>query len=142
MFGSWIMGTKISNFQLIPPYWKGDFRTAYVNSLFENKTQALVSVIMPYLRDIVFSIIGFWLLKRKRINNNFLIGLILILFILSPLFDIINNYSGFVFESSGDFNELTKSVGVVYANLIGLLFTLIAIFITVRIFVIYTYNNK
>lgn len=142
MFGSWIMGTKISDYQLIPPFWKGDFSTAYVHSLFETKIQALVSVIMPYLRDIVLFIVGFWLLKRERINNNFLIGLILILFILSPLFDIINNYSGFVFNSSGDFSELTKSIGVVYANLIGLLFTLIALFITVRIFVIYPYNNK
>ena len=68
MFGSWIMGTKISDYQLITPFWKGDFSTAYVNSLFENKTQALVSLIMPYLRDIVFFIIGFWLLKRKRIT--------------------------------------------------------------------------
>lgn len=137
MFGSWIMGTKILDYQLIPPYWNGDFKTAYVNSHFENGIQAVVSVIMPYLRDIIFLIIGFWLLIRKRINNIFLKGLILILFILSPLFDIINNYSGFVFVSFGDFKELSIRVGVLYANVIGLLFTLIATVITLRIFVIY-----
>ena len=137
MLGSWITGTKILDYQLIPPFWKGDFKTAYVNPLFENNNQAVVSVIMPYLRDIVFLIIGFWLLIRKRINNHFLKGLILILFILSPLFDIINNYSGFVFVSFGDFKELSIRVGVLYANVIGLLFTLIATVITLRIFVFY-----
>jgi hypothetical protein len=140
IFGSWITGTKILDYQLIPPFWKGDFKTAYVNPLFENNNQAVVSVIMPYLRDIVFLIIGFWLLIRKRINNHFLKGLILILFILSSLFDIINNYSGFVFVSFGDFKELSIRVGVLYANVIGLAFTLIATVITLRIFVLYKYH--
>lgn len=137
MFGSWITGTKILNYQLIPPFWKGDFKTAYVNPQFENNIQAVVSVIMPYLRDIIFLIIGFWLLIRKRINNHFIKGLILILFILSPLFDIINNYSVFVLLSFGDFNELSIRLGALYVNVIGLLFSLIATVITLRIFELY-----
>jgi len=39
--------------------------------------------------------------------------------------------------SFGDFKELTMRVGVLYANLIGLLFTLIAAVITLRILVLY-----
>jgi hypothetical protein len=137
MFGSWIMGTPILDYQLIPPFWKGDFRTAYVNSPFENNNQAVVSLIMPYLRDIVFVIPGFLILKRKGINNYFLTGLVLIVFILSPLYDVINNYSAFVFMSYGDFNGISKIIGAVYTNAIGLLFTLTALFITFRIFKIY-----
>jgi hypothetical protein len=137
MFGSWIMGTPILDYQLIPPFWKGDFRTAYVNSPFENNNQAVVSLIMPYLRDIVFLIPGFLILKRKGINNYFLTGLVLIVFILSPLYDVINNYSAFVFMSYGDFNGISKIIGAVYTNAIGLLFTLTALFITFRIFKIY-----
>ena len=137
LFGSWIMGTTIAGYQLIPPFWDGDFKTAYVDSRFENNTQAIVSVMMPYLRDVLLLIVGFWLLKWRRINNSFLVGLILTLFILSPLFDIVSNYSGFLFTSSGDFRELSKAIGVLYSNGIGLLFTLIAVLITLRIFTIH-----
>ena len=140
MFGSWIMGTKILDYQLIPPFWRGDFSTAYVDSFFENKTEAVVSLIMPYLRDIILLITGFWFLRRRKSGNYFLTGLILILLILSPLFDIINNYSGFIIKSYGDFKELSLKVGIVYTNVIGSLFALTAIFITMRIFLIYRSN--
>ncbi|HUX53988.1 MAG TPA: hypothetical protein VMV56_06220 [Williamwhitmania sp.] len=137
MFGSWITGAKISGYQLIPPFWKGDFRTAFINSIFKNETQTVVSTIMPYLRDIIFLIAGLWIFRRKKLRHHFLNGLLLTLLVFSPLYDIINNYSGFVFYSYGDFNELSKAAGVVYTNIAGTLFTVIAIAITLRIFVVY-----
>ena len=137
LFGSWITGTTIAGYQLIPPFWEGDFKTAYIDSRFENNTQAIVSVLMPYLRDVLFLIVGLWLLKWRKINSYILVGLILTLFILSPLYDIVNNYSGLLFTSSGDFRELSKTIGVLYSNGIGLLFTLIAVLITLRIFIIH-----
>ena len=74
LFGSWITATKVSDYRLVPPFWMGDFRTAYVNSKFENVVQAFVSTIMPYLRDILFMIIGFWLTPKNKIKNYFLSG--------------------------------------------------------------------
>jgi len=53
-FGSWITGTKILDYQLIPHFWEGDFKTAYIDTQFENNIQAVVSVIMPYLRILFF----------------------------------------------------------------------------------------
>jgi hypothetical protein len=137
MLGSWITGTKILDYQLIPPYWKGDFKTAFVKSDFENDFQAFVSGILPYFRDIVFSIVGFLILKRKRINNSFFLGLILIIFILSPLYDITNNYLAFVLGALNDFNGLAIRFGYFFANTIGLLFTSISIISTIGILKIY-----
>ena len=137
MFGSWITGAKISDYQLILPYWKGDFKTAYINSNFENNYQAFVSVILPYFRDILFSIIGFLVLKRKRIYNSFVTGLILILFILSPLFDIANNYFAFVLGATNDFNGIAMRFGYIITHSIGLLFTAITTIIMLRILRIY-----
>jgi hypothetical protein len=137
MLGSWITGAKILDYQLIPPYWKGDFKTAYINSHFENDFQAFVSGIFPYFRDIVFSTIGFLILKRKGINNSFFIGLIFILFILSPLYDIVNNYLAFVLGALNDFNGLAIRFGHFFTNTIGILFTSITIIIMFGILKIY-----
>jgi amino acid permease len=51
VIGSWITGAKIMDYQLIPPYWKGDFKTAYINSVFENEYQGFVSGIFPYFQN-------------------------------------------------------------------------------------------
>jgi hypothetical protein len=137
MIGSWITGTRIAGYQLVPPFWNGDFRTAYVDSRFENATQAAASVLLPYLRDIVFLATGLWLTARKKVDGHFLAGLILVLLILSPLFDIVNNYSGFLLQAGGDFRELSKWIGNGYAHLTGTLLTLSALLICVRIYLIH-----
>ncbi len=137
LFGSWITGTIINDYQLIPAFLEGDFQTAYVNSQFENNTQAFVSGIMPYLRDIVCLIIGFLILRKNYLKNKLLTGLILVLLILSPLYDIVNNYSGFIFESYGDFYMLSLRFGNYVVHTIGITFVLISILFTIQIFKIY-----
>lgn len=141
LFGSWVMGTSITDYQLIPSFWNGDFRTAYINSHFENESQAVVSLAMPYLRDIFFLIIGLLLLKRYPIRNFFVKGLFLVLFALSPLYDIINNYLGYLLFSNGDFGELNKSIGGLYANAFGVTLALIATIIVLNFFVYYNACN-
>lgn len=141
LFGSWVMGTSISDYQLIPPLWKGDFKTAFVNSHFESSSQAMVSLIMPYLRDILFLFIGFWILKRYTFKSLFFNGLILVIFILSPLYDIINNYSGYLFSSFGDFMEISKVIGIFFANLIGITFSAISTYITLKFLLKSKTNN-
>ena len=137
LFGSWIMSTPIADYRLIPHYWEGDFSKAYVDSRFDTKAQAVVSVIMPYLRDVVFLFVGYALLKGRRIRNHLLIVLILLLLVLSPLYDVVNNYTGYILLSEGDFSELSKRVGAVYANAAGVLLSSIAMLIALRVFVIH-----
>jgi hypothetical protein len=137
LLGSWLTGTRIAGYRLVPPFWKGDFSTAFVDSRFENATQAVVSVLMPYLRDIVLLLLSLWAVKRERIGSQFLKGLILVLGILSPLFDIINNYSGYIFQARGDFRELSKWIGSGYSHLAGALLTAMALFTAARIYLTY-----
>jgi hypothetical protein len=53
-FGSWLTGAKIKDYQLIPGFWKGDYKTGYVNSVFEDGFQSFISLIYPYFRDLIF----------------------------------------------------------------------------------------
>jgi len=141
LFGSWIMGTSISDYQLIPQFWKGDFKTAYVNSHFENLSQASVSLIMPYLRDIFFLFIGFWIFKRNIIKKILFRGLVIMLFILSPFYDIINNYSGYLIMSFGDFKELSNAIGFFYTNLLGAIFVATSVYIALKTYLNIRTNN-
>jgi hypothetical protein len=63
-------------------------------------------------------------------RNSFIIGLVLILFIFSSLFDIINNYSAYVFGALNDFNALKVTTNNIFANLVGITFSLFAALVT------------
>ena len=137
IFGSWITGAKIKDYQLIPRFLKGDYKTGYVNSVFENGFQSFISQIFPYFRDLIFLFIGYIVLKRKKITNTFLTGLVLILFVLSPLYDVFNNYFAFVLGAKNDFSAIKGTIGNFGTHTIGLFLTLTGIFVLWRVFVIY-----
>lgn len=137
VIGSRITGAKIEDYQLIPHFWKCDFKTGYVNSVFTNGFQNIISNISPYFRDLIFMFIGYFVLKRKKITNSFVTGLVIILFVLSPLFDVFNNYSGFVIGVHTDFNNIEVTIGSFWTHAIGLFLALAGIFILWRVFAIY-----
>lgn len=137
MFGSWITGAKIEDYQLIPRFWEGDFKTGYVHSVFTNGFQSVISPIFPYFRDLVFLFIGYFVLKRKKITNSFVTGLVIVLFVLSPLFDIFNNYFIFVLGTPDDFSNIEAVIGFFWTHAIGLLLTLTGILILWKVFTIY-----
>jgi hypothetical protein len=85
---------------------------------------------MPYARDLALLIIGIIILRKKVIGNSFVIGLVLIMYIFSPLFDIVNNYSAFVFGVQNDFNALKVTTNTFFSNLIGVTFSLFAMSVT------------
>lgn len=140
--GSWITGTKIGGYQLMPRFWAGDFKTGYVGSVFTNGFQNFISNISPYVRDLIFMFIGYFVLKRKKIINSFGAGLFIIMFVLSPLFDVFNNYFGFVIGIYTDFNNIKMIIGSFWTHAIGLLLTLVGIFILLRVFTIRTRERK
>lgn len=137
VIGSWITGTKIEDYQFIPRFWKGDFKTGYVHSVFTNGFQNFISNISPYFRDLIFMFIGYFVLNRKKINNSFVTGLVIILFVLSPLFDVFNNYFGFVIGVHTDFNNIEVTIGSFWTHVIGLFLTLTGILILWKVFAIY-----
>jgi hypothetical protein len=137
MLGVWMTGKKILDYQLIPKIWISDFRTGYVNYNFNSDSRDFVIIIMPYVRDIIFLLIGFIILRKKIIKNSFVIGLILILLILNPLYDIIDNYSAYLFGALNDFNALKMTSSNFISNFVGISFSLIAIITTLLIFKLY-----
>lgn len=118
---SWLTGVTILECRLVPHYWEGDFRNAWIKSEFHNDTQLFFSPAAPYLRDLLFLAAG-WLMFRKRVmRGTFWEGLLLVLFILSPVYDVFNNYFASVLGSRNDFSTMARSVGTFPVHLFGIL---------------------
>jgi len=133
--GSLLTGSEIVEHRLVPHYWEGDYKNAYVKSLFTNSLQGFISPFSPYFRDLVFLGIGYFLLWNRKITGTFGDGLLIVLFVLSPIYDVFNNYFGFVLGARNDFNAMNKVAGYFWTNSIGILFTLTGIFLLGWLFV-------
>lgn len=133
LFGMWIFGKVATNYQLMPHFWKGDFGTAFINYDFRGEYKDFIIVALPYIRDVLFVALGYYLIKRKVTNHKFLVGLILIILVFSPLFDITNNYIGFVMGYRNDFNALRVSSNAFVSNFVGILFTLFAVYSSFKV---------
>ncbi len=130
MIGIWLTGKEILEYNLIPKFWNGELDGGYINYDFIGEPKDFLIIIMPYVRDIVMLLIGIIILRKTLMRNSFIIGLVLVLFIFSSLFDIINNYSAYVFGSLNDFNALKVTTNTIFSNLIGVTFSLFAILVT------------
>lgn len=133
MFGAFIFNKTIFGFKLIPNFWIGEFGTGYINYDYKSDSKDFIIILLPYLRDIIFLFIGYSIMNRKKIKKPFLSGLVLVIFILSPLFDIGNNYFAYVFGYMNDFNALRESSNNLISNLIGLSFFATSFLITILI---------
>lgn len=124
LLGMWIFGKVATNYQLMPHFWEGDFGTAFINYDFKGEWKDFIIVALPYIRDVLFVALGYYLIKRKVTTNKFLVGLFLIILVFSPLFDITNNYLGFVMGFRNDFNALSVSSNAFVSNFVGVSFML------------------
>ena len=125
--GVWALGLKIKDYQLIPKFWKGDLGTAYISTYYQNSLQEFITDVMPYLRDLIFLIIGYIILKKIKFSGVFIFGLIVVLLILSPFYDVFNNYFAFVLGSLNDFNGMRHYAGNFGAHAIGISITVLGL---------------
>jgi hypothetical protein len=140
VIGLYLIGSKPTGYQLIPEYWKGDFKTAWVNSVPVNNWTGVIPGLFPYIKDIAFLILGFTILRRKSINHSFLAGFIYAFFCLGPLFNIINNYLIKLILGKldgNDFYGVTLGWGDTWSNIIGVSFSIFAICICIWIPIFY-----
>jgi hypothetical protein len=112
-----ILGKKVYSFQLIPYFWKGETGVGYVNSEYNQLT-----VLMPYIKDIVFAGIGTIIIMKKGIKKPFIAGLVLTVLVFSPFFDIANNYLIYVIQSINDFRAFSDLTNNTIAHFVGILF--------------------
>lgn len=124
----------IAFYQLIPRFWEGDFKTGYVNSDFENELQNFISPMSPYFRDLIFLSVGYFVFRSGKTSNSFVNGLVIVLFVLSPLYDVFNNYFAFVLSARNDFTAIKGTIGSLWTHTIGLLFTLAGMFVLWTVF--------
>lgn len=62
-----------------------------------------------------------------------MIGLLLVMMILSPIFDIGNNYFAYLLGSMNDFNALGESSSKLFSHLIGISFFIVSALIAIHI---------
>ena len=135
------VGEKVVDYHLIPHFWKGEFTSGWVSSYVIQGWRGVLPGLFPYLRDFLFLIAGWVILKSKRIGNCFLVGLVFVLFCLSPLFDIADNYfSGYLVQhaTGNDFLGTAMKIGGIGTNVIGVLLLSFASYVCARILWLYT----
>jgi len=131
LFGVWIMGKDLQGYQLLPKFWKGEFGYGVVHYNFVGDRADFWIILMPYLRDVLLCIIGFLLVRRRIGASVFVTGLILVLLVFSPLFDVANNFGVYLLYSINDFNALSVASSRLTAHVIGASFFLFTLFLSV-----------
>lgn len=137
MIGIKISGAEISDYQLVPMCWKGDFRHAFVNPDFDTKLQEFSIRTAPYFRDLIIAVLGYFILFKQKIESSFLVGLIFTFFLLNSVYDIVVNFLGYSIDQDGDLNGLSILIGHFWTYLISLCVIIVTSILAYRIFKIY-----
>lgn len=127
LLGAWITNGDVIDYQLIPRFWQGDFKTGYVKTNYNSLMQEFFIVILPYIKDVLFTIIGCIIMWKIKMKNSFVIGLVLIIFIFNSVFDVFNNYLSYLYGAHNDFNAMKITTNEFIANLVGILFSFITL---------------
>ncbi|NOU18042.1 MAG: hypothetical protein HOO91_10860 [Bacteroidales bacterium] len=133
MLGAWIFDKTIYETKLIPKFWAGDLGSGYIRYDYKSDSKDFIIILLPYVRDIILLALGYLLIIKVEIKKPFMIGLILVIMILSPLFDIGNNYFAYLLGSMNDFNALGESSNKLFSHLIGISFFMISAMISIHI---------
>jgi hypothetical protein len=133
VLGAWIFDKTIYETKLIPGFRAGDFGSGYVRYDYKGDSMDFIIILLPYARDMILLALGYLLLIKTEIKKPFMTGLILVIMILSPLFDIGNNYFAYLLGSMNDFNALGESGSKSISHLIGISFFMTSAFITIHI---------
>jgi hypothetical protein len=143
LIGVYLIGSKLADYQLIPKFWEGDFTTAYVGSYPVNDWRGPIPGLFPYIKDILMLIIGFVLLKSKKVSNAFWAGFIYAFFCLGSMFDIVNNYFQYFlgYLTGNDFYGVSLGWGNDWSNIIGITFSSFALFISISVLLGYQSPN-
>jgi len=129
VLGLYALGSAPTKAQLIPRYWKGEFTTgAFVASKPLEGWLGAIPGVAPYIKDVIFALVGAWILHKRNFKSAFLAGLAYVILCLVPLFDVVNNYSIMLFlgEVPGnDFYGTALRWGPRWTHVVGVAFSVI-----------------
>lgn len=119
-----LLNEHIIDIQLFPNFLQGELSGGHITTQYSSLRNEFIIVVFPYLTDILFAILGAVVLtKLVKRPGPLIFGLLLTIFITSPLFDVTNNYVAFLVGSKNDFNAIGYTTSVATAHAIGILAT-------------------
>jgi hypothetical protein len=112
ILGAYLGGGQILDVKLIPSFWAGETAVAWVKTEgFSSEWTRLIMTIAPYILDLVSSALGLFVLQRKFSRNGFLIGFLLMVMCLRPVFDLVCETIGYASGFRGDLFHIALTAG-------------------------------
>lgn len=143
--GVLMAGKDIYEIRLIPHFWRGDFGTGYIRYDFSGDIADLFIMMLPYFRDVLFAVTGYVLFRKLKLKTPFVTGLLLVLLVFSPLYDVTNNYVAYLTGYMNDFNAMRVCTNSTFPHAVGISFvvcTLAIAVLTIKHSKGYPYNEK
>lgn len=144
VLGVYAIGSRPTEVHLIPKYWQGEFTTgASVASEPVNGWIGAIPGLAPYVKDVVFVLIGIWILKWTKTKSAFLAGIVYVTVCLASLFDIVNNYSIMLVLGKipgNDFAGTAERWGALWTHAIGITFSAVAFAACAYVLVFYAHR--
>jgi hypothetical protein len=110
--GVYLVGGKVIQYRLIPPFWSGEFARAWITpSGITQSWQQITTTAFPYLLDVVCFIVALFVFRRGFSRNPFLVGLAFMLLCLRPAGDFVFEPIAFLSGDRNDFYALQQIVG-------------------------------
>ncbi|HEX3047796.1 MAG TPA: hypothetical protein VHY08_23795 [Bacillota bacterium] len=136
-----LLGCKVTAYQLMPRFWQGEVGVGWVQSVWTYDWRDTINGLSPYIRDIIFLGAGLLILKNRKNKHAFLAGFIFIIFCLSPLYDIVDNYfNGYMVAHAigNDWVGTENHIGPIWTKLIGVTFIVFGIVVNAMILLKYS----
>lgn len=112
VFGTYLVGGKVTSVKLIPRFWAGEFGRAWITSEgIGEGWQRLIMTSFPYGLDLACVIVALAFLRRDLARNPFVIGLSFMLLCLRPAFDFVCETIAFASGDQGDIFHIEATVG-------------------------------
>ena len=131
-----LMNVEIIDYQFYSTYRSGKFQNAYIHFSELTTNQRFITVIAPYVKDVIFALVSFLILRKKRIKSAFVVGLFFSVGLVFSTFDVIDNLCGYLHRFV-DWNSLSRIIGHFWAWFIGISMLCITAFCTCRIFIMH-----
>lgn len=110
--GCLLVGLEIKDYQLFSRFWEGSFGFAFVDIKegYGENMKSFVVLMMPYLFDLISVMVGYFILLKYKIKNSFLVGIVLLILCVRPIYDLADNFVGY-FLNHSDFVLASRIVG-------------------------------
>ena len=112
--GTILVGGRVLEIKLIPSFWEGTLAVAWVRSEgLVQSWQQLVSTGAPYMADVACVVASLVVLRRRLSRNTLVAGLLVMLMLLRPMFDLVCETIGFAGGAEADLWHVQLIIGSV-----------------------------